>query len=89
LARHDRSPGGVRAGGPWRGDGRLLGALELRHPEPHRLGCGYVPAHAEWGQGLMTEALTRVAGWAMRQNEIWRIGAGCDVENPASARVME
>ena len=25
-----------------RGDGRLLGAFELRRPEPHRLDCGYV-----------------------------------------------
>ena len=37
----------------------------------------------------MTEALTRVAGWAMRQNEIWRIGAGYNAVNPASAHVME
>jgi len=37
----------------------------------------------------MTEALTEVTLWAMLQNDIWRIGAGCDVENLASARVME
>jgi len=72
-----------------RGDGRLLGAVELRRPEPHRLDCGYVLARAFWGQGLMTEALAEVALWAMRQDGIWRIGAGCDVENLASARVME
>jgi RimJ/RimL family protein N-acetyltransferase len=48
-----------------------------------------VLAHAEWGQGLMTEALAGVAGWAMRQDDIWRIGAVCDAENCASARVME
>ena len=34
-------------------------------------------------------ALAEVAGWAMRQDDIWRIGAVCDVENRASARVME
>ena len=72
-----------------RGDGRLLGAVELRRPEPHRLDCGYVLARAFWGQGLMTEALAEVALWAMRQDGIWRIDAGCDVENLASARVME
>jgi RimJ/RimL family protein N-acetyltransferase len=72
-----------------RGDGRLLGAFELRRPEPHRLDCGYVLARAFWGRGLMTEALAQVAQWAMRQDGIWRIGAGCDVENLASARVME
>ena len=37
----------------------------------------------------MTEALAEVAGWAMRQDDIWRIGTVCDVENRASARVME
>jgi len=72
-----------------RADGRLLGAFELRRPEAHRLDCGYVLARPFWGSGLMTEALTQVTFWAMRQNSVWRIGAGCDVENFASARVME
>jgi len=72
-----------------RDDGRALGAFELRQPEPHRLDCGYVLARAFWGRGLMTEALEQVTHWAMRQNGIWRIGAGCDVDNFASARVME
>jgi RimJ/RimL family protein N-acetyltransferase len=72
-----------------RGDGWLLGTFELRRPEPHRLDCGYVLARAFWGHGLMTEALTQVALWAMRQDGIWRIGAGCDAENFASASVME
>ena len=72
-----------------RADGRLLGAFELRRPELHRLDCGYVLARAEWGKGLMTEALAKIALWAMRQDGIWRIGAVCDVENRASTRVME
>ena len=37
----------------------------------------------------MSEALGEVARWAMRQPGIWRIGAVCDTENLASARVME
>ena len=37
----------------------------------------------------MTEALAEVALWAMRHDGIWRIGAGCYVENLACARVME
>ena len=72
-----------------REEGRLLGTFDLRRPEPHRLDCGYVLAPAEWGSGLMTEALSEVARWAMRQNGIWRIGAVYEVENRASARVME
>jgi len=70
-------------------DRRLLGAFELRRPEPHRLDCGYVLARPFRGHGLMTEALAEVAQWAMQQESIWRIGAVCDVENRASARVME
>ncbi len=72
-----------------RADGRLRGAFELRRPEPHRLDCGYVLDRTQWGRGLMTEALSEVARWAMRQDNVWRIGAVCDVENLASARVME
>lgn len=72
-----------------RDDGRLLGAFDLRRPEPHRLGFGYVLARAHWGRGLMTETLAEVVGWGMLQDTIWRIGDVCDVENLASARVME
>jgi ribosomal-protein-alanine N-acetyltransferase len=48
-----------------------------------------VLARPWWGQGLMTEALTEVVGWALSQPSIFRISAVCDVENVASARVME
>jgi ribosomal-protein-alanine N-acetyltransferase len=72
-----------------RAEGRLVGAFELRRPEPHRLDCGYVLARPLWGRGLMTEALAETARWAMSRDDVWRIGAVCDVDNPASARVME
>jgi [ribosomal protein S5]-alanine N-acetyltransferase len=72
-----------------RTDGALLGAFALRRQQPHRLDCGYVLGRQWWGQGLMSEALTTVADWAMAQEAIWRIGAVCDVDNRASARVME
>jgi RimJ/RimL family protein N-acetyltransferase len=68
---------------------RLLGSFALRRPQLHRLDCGYVLARPHWGRGLTTEALSEIAGWAMRWDRIWRIGAVCDVENLASARVME
>jgi RimJ/RimL family protein N-acetyltransferase len=61
----------------------------LRRPEAHRLDCGYVLARPWWGHGLISEALTAVAEWAMAQPDIRRLGAVCDVENLASARVME
>ena len=72
-----------------RAEGRLLGAFDLRRPEPHRIECGYVLARPFWRRGLMTEALAGAAEWAMAEPDIWRIGAVCDTENLASARVME
>jgi [ribosomal protein S5]-alanine N-acetyltransferase len=70
-------------------DGDLFGALDLRRPVPHRLDFGYVLARPYWGRGLMTEALSETVRWAMRRDDIWRVGAVCDVDNFASARVME
>jgi [ribosomal protein S5]-alanine N-acetyltransferase len=72
-----------------REDDRVLGAFDLRRIARHRLEFGYVLARPWWGQGLMTEALTEVATWALAQPSIFRIGAFCDVENVGSARVME
>ncbi len=67
----------------------LVGTLDLRDTGPGRIGFGYVLAPAVWGQGLMTEALTAAADWALSQPGIWRFGDVCDTENVASARVME
>ena len=72
-----------------RDDGKVRGALDLRDQSHGRLDFGYVLARRWWGQGLMTEALTACADWALAQPDIWRIGAVCDTENLASARVME
>jgi ribosomal-protein-alanine N-acetyltransferase len=72
-----------------RQNGALMGAFDLRQERPHALGYGYVLARPAWGQGLMTEALREVSRWALLQPDIWRIGDCCDVENRASARVME
>ena len=70
-------------------DGVIRGAIDLRQPAPHSVAFGYVLAKPWWGQGLMTEALQAVVHWALLQPPIFRIGAVCDVENTASARVME
>jgi len=70
-----------------RGDNVVRGAFALRQRAPHRLDCGYVLARPWWRQGLMTEVLTEVAVWALRQPSVFRVGAVCDVENIGSARV--
>jgi ribosomal-protein-alanine N-acetyltransferase len=72
-----------------RSDERVLGAFDLRRTGPSRVGYGYVLARSEWGKGLMTEALTEAARWTLSQDDVWRFGDVCDVENSASARVME
>jgi RimJ/RimL family protein N-acetyltransferase len=72
-----------------REDNVIRGAFALRQRASHRLDCGYVLARRWWQQGLMTEVLTEVTAWALRQPSVFRIGAVCDVENTGSARVLE
>lgn len=50
---------------------------------------GYVLAKKFRGHGFATEALTFLVDWALAQPTIFRAWAFCDVENAASARVME
>jgi RimJ/RimL family protein N-acetyltransferase len=66
----------------------VIGMIAL-HPDGFKIGLGYVLARACWGKGYMTEAVRAVAGWALRQPDVYRMFAVCDVENSASARVME
>lgn len=72
-----------------KGDGTPCGSLALRRPARHRVGFGYLLARTHWRRGLMSEALAAAASWALAQPEVWRFADGCDVENHASARVME
>ena len=67
---------------------RLIGMCDL-HPTSFKIEIGYVLAHSYWGQGYMTEVLRALIEWAFSQPEIFRVQAVCDVENIASARVME
>lgn len=59
------------------------------HPEGFKVSIGYVLARSHWGKGYMTEAAQAIINWLLEQPEIYRVYATCDVENPASARVME
>lgn len=77
---------------PWvlvlKQENRLVGMLELR-VEGHKADLGYVLAKAYWGEGFATEAAQLIVDWALAQPEIFRVGAVCDVDNPASASVLE
>ena len=50
---------------------------------------GYALGKKFWGHGFAAEALQHLVDWSLAQPSIWRAWAFCDVENPASARVME
>jgi len=68
--------------------GQLVGSLSAC-PGVHGVSLGYLMARDSWGQGLMTEALRSVAHWWLGREGIFRVWATCDVENLASARVLE
>ena len=69
-------------------DTGLLGMINAR-VDGHKWELGYVLARAHWGQGYMTETVKAVISWALQQKEVYRVWSVCDVENIASARVME
>ena len=71
-----------------RGDDTALGMIAL-HVQDCKADLGYVLAKPHWGQGLVPEAAGALVDWALAQPELYRVWAVCDVDNPASARVME
>jgi RimJ/RimL family protein N-acetyltransferase len=54
-----------------------------------RMQFGYCLARDSWGQGFATEAAKPIVEMALGRPEIWRVQAFCDLENRASARVLE
>ena len=87
----DAWAGGVRF--PWvitrASDGQLLGMFEARVDGGFKVSVGYVLAREHWGNGYVPEALQAVIDLFWADPAIFRIWAVCDVDNPASARVME
>lgn len=71
-----------------KGDDRVVGALSVR-PRGHMVELGYALARKQWGRGLMPEAVRAVVEWAAALEGVYRVWAFCDVDNPASARVLE
>lgn len=67
---------------------RAVGMIGLR-PNEFKADLGYVLARRLWGQGIMPEAAGAVLQLAFRDPLIWRVWATCDVDNRASARVLE
>jgi ribosomal-protein-alanine N-acetyltransferase len=66
----------------------VIGMISM-HPDGFKVGLGYVLARPHWGKGNMPEAARVITNWLLGQPDIYRVFAVCDVENLASARVME
>lgn len=70
------------------GDENLIGMVGVR-PRGHKPDIGYVLAREHWGRGYMTEAASAIVTLALRDPDVHRVWAVCDVDNRASARVLE
>lgn len=68
--------------------GRLLGSIGGT-VQATRMQFGYCLAQDAWGQGVATEAVRAFVAAVMEEGAIWRMQAYCDIENKASARVLE
>jgi RimJ/RimL family protein N-acetyltransferase len=69
-------------------EGRPIGAIGCTF-QNFRAELGYVLGRAHWRRGFMSEALRAVVGAVLSRDGIYRVWAVCDVENVASARVLE
>jgi len=90
----ERCQRGWQAGGPsvWVisrfGEDAPIGTIELRL-SGLSAEIGYALARSAWGNGFMTEAVQTLTQMALHEIPLARVAAVCDVENVASARVLE
>ena len=70
---------------------RLIGGcrIEIRNAASGNGDIGYVLARDVWGQGYASEAARALLTFGFKTLALHRIWATCDVENSASARVLE
>jgi RimJ/RimL family protein N-acetyltransferase len=71
-----------------RGQDRVIGSIAAR-VRGHSVDLGYALTSAQWHHGYATEAGGVVMAWAVNLSGVYRMWAVCDVENTASARVLE
>ena len=69
-------------------DNRFIGMIEIGF-EGRRAEIGFASAKRYWGKGYMTELAQAIVDWAFSQDCVFRVSAFCDLENRASARVLE
>jgi RimJ/RimL family protein N-acetyltransferase len=66
----------------------LIGSIAAR-PNGNEVELGYVLAKKFWGRGLMLEAILAIVDWAFSRPTVTTVLALCDVDNVASARLLE
>jgi ribosomal-protein-alanine N-acetyltransferase len=69
-------------------DDCVVGMIACRMRE-HAVDIGYVMSRNYWNRGYTTEVANAVVDWASNLAFVYRVWAVCDVENKASARVLE
>ncbi len=69
-------------------DDRAIGAIACS-VSGHAAEFGFLLNRRFWRNGYATEASRAVVDWIFSVPSVWRLAATCDVENVASARVLE
>ncbi|HEY3517915.1 MAG TPA: GNAT family N-acetyltransferase [Gammaproteobacteria bacterium] len=55
----------------------------------HTAEFGFLLARGFWRNGYATEAARAIVAWVFSVPSVWRLAATCDIDNRASARVLE
>jgi RimJ/RimL family protein N-acetyltransferase len=71
-----------------KGDDQLIGMIAVR-PNGFKHDIGYVLARSRWDRGITTEAARAIVDLSLSDPQVYRVWAVCDVDNKASARVLE
>jgi len=66
-----------------------IGMVGIHRDNGFCVHLGYVVRRSEWGRGIATEAVRACLELVQDEPEIYRAYGVCDVENRASARVLE
>lgn len=67
---------------------QAAGLIQLE-PHAHRWTLGFSLQRKAWGEGYVREAATAILEHAFRHPLLYRVEAVCDVDNTASARLLQ
>ena len=69
--------------------GQVVGGIGLMDIKPHKAEIGYWLARKYWSEGIMTEAVRLVTGFAFKKLKLKRVYAHVFSRNKPSQRVLE